>query len=80
MNVTEVIPAAPPQSSLRKGVSSAPGDGSTNYLEGFSISFEFRISARLGRWSHYSPAYGLEVYPRVFAYPLIEIIASKLYS
>lgn len=44
MNVTEVMPAAPPQSSLRKGVSSAPGDGSTNYVEGFPISLEIRIS------------------------------------
>lgn len=43
MNVTEVMPAAPPQSSLRKGVSSAPGDGSTNYVEDFQISLEFRL-------------------------------------
>lgn len=40
MNVTEVMPAAPPQSSLRKGVNSAPGEGSTNYDEGFPISLK----------------------------------------
>ena len=31
VNVTDVIPAKPPHSSLRTGGRSAPGDGSANY-------------------------------------------------
>ena len=41
MNVTEVMPAAPPQRSLRKGDRSPPGVGSTNYLENSLISSRF---------------------------------------
>lgn len=34
VKVTEVMPANPPQMSRLKGVRSAPGDGSMNFIEG----------------------------------------------
>ena len=63
VSVTEVMPAAPPHRSLRKGVKSAPGDGSTNFKYNNQLLRSNDGDERAKSW----------------AYSFIEIITPELY-
>lgn len=75
VNVTEVIPAAPPHRSRLKGERSAPGEGSANWTmrdrSASQVDF-IRIPVRS------RPIY--KEYSGFCAYPFVKIIASKLYG